>query len=310
MTVRDDKSRANRHNSNVVAAFWMLGTLTSFSLMAIGGRELSSSLSTAEILFFRGIVCLLIISTAISTRGWHRVLAGQWQPHTLQLHALRNLSHFAGQFAWFYAIALLPLAEVFALEFTVPFWTLIIAAMLLGEQLSLVKLGAVTLGMTGTVIIVQPGFTEIDSATLVLLAGAASYGLSHTLTKKLTANSPPMAILFFMALMQLPMSFSLWFFNSDSQLYLPGLSEIPWIIIVGSTAVSAHYCMAKAFSHADATIVVPMDFLRLPLIATIGALFYAEAVSSAVAIGALCMLAGNLINVFGERRYRLKKMEL
>lgn len=280
----------------------MLGTLSSFSLMAVAARELSEAMSTIEILFYRSLVFLLIISTATGFKGWQAVLGGQLNRPQLVLHGIRNLSHFAGQFSWFYAIAVLPLAKVFALEFTVPFWTLIIAALVLGEKLSLAKLAAIALGLIGTFIIVQPGFSALDAATLILLSGAASYGLSHTLTKKLTADCSPLAILFFMAMMQLPLSLGLWVIYSDSRLLLPSLVQAPWILIIGSTAISAHYCMAKALSYAQASIVVPMDFLRLPLIASVGALFYGEALTSAIAIGALFMLLGNMINIWGERR--------
>ncbi len=77
----------------------------------------------------------------------------------------------------------------------------------------------------------------------------------------------------------------------------PSMEAWPWLVLVGITALSAHYCMARAFKLADAMIVVPMDFLRLPLIALVGFLFYNEALDIWVAVGAAIVFIGSYINV-------------
>lgn len=274
------------------AALWMTGTLVSFAGMAVGGRELSQDLSVFQILFFRSLTGLIIIGACLAASGQARI-----RTRLLPVHFLRNLAHFGGQFGWFYGIAAIPLAEVFAIEFTVPVWTAIIAAILLKEKLTPSRLTAIGLGLLGMLIILRPGLAIIHPAAVAVLGGAMGYALAHTLTRRLAQDDTPLTILFYMTLMQLPMglipALSAWVF--------PGIHLWPWILVVGVTALSGHYCMTRALQLADATVVVPMDFLRLPLIALVGYLFYGEAISFFVLSGALVMLAGNLVNIRSEK---------
>ncbi len=115
------------------AVAWMTGTLLSFSLMAVCARELSGAIATHQTLFFRSAIGLACISLIILVSK-ERV---KLQTNRLGLHTLRNVFHFAGQYGWFLGIGLLLLAEVFALEFTVPIWTLIVAAISLSRFMRL-----------------------------------------------------------------------------------------------------------------------------------------------------------------------------
>src|SRR5678816_424512 len=94
-------------------ALWMVGALLMFSGMAISVRELIASMGAFQILFLRSLVSLLLLLAILPWFGWRTL-------HTrhARLHLVRNLLHFGGQYAWVYAIALLPLATVFAIEFT------------------------------------------------------------------------------------------------------------------------------------------------------------------------------------------------
>jgi len=275
------------HNT-LVAAFWMLGTISSFSLMAIGGRELSAHLDTAQILLFRGLVSFIIISLILCWRGWSQV-----RTQDFSIHAVRNLTHFLGQYGWFYGIAFIPLAEVFAIEFTVPIWTAIVAAFLLKESITKAKLQAVMLGLIGVIIILRPGIEIVSVAALAVLGGAISYGFAHSFTKKLVGKDSPLAILFYMSLIQLPISLVLAY----EDWAMPTDGDWVWLILVGVTALTAHYSMARALILSDVTVVVPMDFLRLPLIMLVGFLFYQEQVDWVVLLGAGIMLLGNLVNL-------------
>lgn len=283
----------NRHHPVAVATVWMMGTLVSFMGLAIAGRELSAELGTFEILFFRSFTGLFIIGILLVKRGWRQVAT----PLPL-LHLLRNLAHFAGQFGWFYGLAYIPLAEVFALEFTLPIWTAVAASILLKEVVTLPRVAAIGFGITGMLVILRPGFAVVQPASLAVLAGAVCFGISHTLTRRLALVDTPLTILFYMTAIQLPLGL----LPSLSSWVVPSVSQVPWILTVGITALSAHYCMARAFALADATVVVPMDFLRLPLVALIGYLFYNEVLDLFVLAGALIMLTGNIINIRAEQR--------
>ena len=274
----------------------MGGTLLSFLLMAIGGRELSASLDTGEILFYRSIIGLLVVSALLARLG----LAGL-RTQRPGVHALRALAHFGGQYGWFFGLASIPLAEVFALEFTLPVWSAILAALLLRERLTAARLTAIALGLLGMLIILRPGVAAIHPAAFAVLAGAAGYALSHVLTRMLAFSDPPLVIVFYMTLIQLPLSL---LSALPGGLVLPAPGGWPWLGLVAVTALSAHYCMARALALAEATVVVPIDFLRLPLIGLLGFVFYSEPMSGAVMIGAAVMLAGNYINVRAAQRAR------
>jgi drug/metabolite transporter (DMT)-like permease len=284
----------------VMAALWMSGTLVSFMLMAIGGRQLSGRLTTFQILFFRSIIGLLIISFLLWRSNWQQVFT-----RNFRIHALRNIAHFGGQFGWFYGIAYIPLAEVFALEFTVPVWTAVLATLLLGEQITRARLTAVTCGVLGVILILRPGLAVVNPASLAVLGGALGYALSHTLTRKLALVDTPLTILFYMTLIQLPLGLATSIFDWNT----PAVSMLPWIIVVGVTALSGHYCMARALALADAIVVVPMDFLRLPLIAGIGALFYGEPLDWLVLAGGGLMFSGNLVNIQAEKIRHQKSIQ-
>src|SRR5690606_45538 len=115
----------------IVAAAWMAGALLSFSAMAVAVRELSANFGTFQLLAIRSLIGLLVISDILTSAGWAQVSF-----RNFRLHFGRSFVHFCGQFGWFYAIALIPLAAVFAIEFTVPLWTVVFAALLLGERIS------------------------------------------------------------------------------------------------------------------------------------------------------------------------------
>ncbi|HMQ32227.1 MAG TPA: DMT family transporter [Chloroflexaceae bacterium] len=277
------------------AAAWMAGALLSFMAMAVGGRELAGELSTFQILFFRSLVGLAVIGLLLWRAGWRLARTAR-----LGLHLVRNLAHFGGQFGWFLGLGYIPLAEVFAIEFTTPIWTAIWAALLLRERLTGPRLAAIALGVAGLLLILRPGLQSVHPAALAVLAGAVGYALSHTLTRRLALADAPLTILFFMTVIQLPLGL----IPSLPSWRWPAAELWPWLVVVGLTALSAHYCMARALALADATVVVPLDFLRLPLIAVVGALFYGEPLAPLVLAGAALMLLGNWVNLRAEGRRR------
>jgi drug/metabolite transporter (DMT)-like permease len=225
--------------------------------------------------------------------GW-----GQIRTRVLGLQIVRNLAHFGGQFGWFYGLAFIPLAEVFAIEFTGPIWTAFWAALLLGERLTRPRLITILLGMVGLVIILRPGLQGVHPAAFAVLASAVGFALAHTLTRRLAQNDTPLCILFYMTLIQLPLGL----IPSLTNWVTPTVALWPWLLLVGFGALTAHYCVTRALLLADVTVVMPMDFLRLPLIAIVGTLFYQEAFDPLVLLGAAVMLLGNWINLSAESR--------
>ncbi|MBA5763788.1 DMT family transporter [Vibrio sp. 404] len=277
----------------------MVGALVSFCLMAIAAKELSGAVSTFQVLFIRSAISLLIVVVIIvlsGNRHWMNTKRFGW-------HGLRNISHLAGQFGWFIAIGMLPLAEVFALEFTVPFWTALLAFLFLKESISLRKLFAIVFGFVGVMVIVQPGFKQMDSGVLVILLAAICYSFAYISTRALAVTEAPITILFYMCVIQFPITLIFALFDWQT----PQGMQWLWLLIIGITALTAHYCLSHAMKYADAAVVVTMDFLRLPAIAVVGALFYAEKIELTLFLGALLMLFGNVVNLYQPKRERIKQ---
>lgn len=279
------------------ATLWMIGALTSFCLMAIGARELNGQIGVFQILFFRSIVGLLILlpimllSNSLSKKS-HFLF-----PKRIKLHVVRNLFHFAGQYGWFLGIGLLPLATVFAIEFTVPFWTIIISYLFLKESITVKKVIAVLLGILGVIVIVQPSLEVAHYASLIVLGAAICYAFSHVATKSLSNSESPITIIFMMCLIQAPLGLLLFI---EGWITPAGIQWL-WLVIIGVTALSAHYCMTKAMQHAEVTFVVTMDMFRLPLISIIGVLLYSESFSMALVIGMLLIVGGNSLNISSRK---------
>lgn len=269
---------------------WMLGSMLSFSLMAISVRELSGHIGTLQILFFRSAISLFVIIIIIIILDKPLLFYTQ----RLRLHTLRNSFHFAAQYGWFIGLMLLPLAQVIALEFTVPFWTAMIAWLFLKEHLKPKKLLSIFLGFIGVLIIVKPSSDIFNSASLIVLIAAVFFAVSHTSTKSLSTTEHPITVLFYMCLIQLPIAFicSITHWNT------PNIFEWIWLTTVGLSGLSAHYCMTKAMQYSDVSTVVSLDLLRLPFIALLGIFLYNERLDIALIIGCIIIISANLLNLY------------
>src|SRR6266704_3611260 len=161
---------------------WMTGALLSFCTMAVSIRGLAGALNVFEILAIRSAAGVIILAALAAARP---ELRPGLLPRRMGLHALRNSLHYAGQYMWALSLTLLPLATVFALEFTMPAWTGILAALFLGERLTLSRIGAIALGFVGVVVILRPGLEAFRPAAFLVLAAAFGFAASQIVTKKL-----------------------------------------------------------------------------------------------------------------------------
>jgi drug/metabolite transporter (DMT)-like permease len=277
-------------------ALWMVGALLSFSTMAISVRELLHTMGSFEILTIRSVMSLVFLLVLLPSRG----LAALRTRH-FGLHLLRNGFHFAGQYAWVYAISMLPLATVFAIEFTMPVWAAVLAMLFLGERLNQGRVVMLSLGVVGVFVMLRPGMAVIQPAALVMLLGAFAYASTMVATKRLSGRDSAFAILFYMAVIQLPLGLV----PALPQWVWPGVRDLPWVFVIGAVGLSAHYCMTRAFRLADAMVVVPIDFLRLPLIAVVGMLFYGEPLELVIMLGAAVIFAGTFYSIRRESMGRL-----
>lgn len=276
----------------------MVGALLSFSMMAVSIRELSrGGLSIFEILAIRSGGALLVLLILLAVRPELRLLT---RPRRMTVHLLRNTVHYASQFAWALSLTMLPLAMVFALEFTMPAWTALLAVWLLSEKMTPSRFGVVVFGLIGVLVILRPGIADFNPGAMLVLMAAFGYAITMITTKKLTGTETTFAIIFWMAVIQFPLSL----LGSDVTAFVkPELYDLRHILpalAVGVGGLTSHYCLSNAFRAGDATLVVPLDFMRIPLIAVVGWAFYGERLDIFVLIGALIIIAGVLWNLRSE----------
>ena len=274
---------------------WMVGALLSFSVMAVSIRELSrAGLSIFEILAIRSGVALFVLLALLAVRKDLRVHA---LPRRMGLNLFRNTVHYASQYSWALSLTMLPLATVFALEFTMPAWTAVLAVWFLHERMTPSRLGVVILGLIGVLVILRPGIASFNPAAILVLLAAFGYAITMITTKQLTKTETTFGIVFWMAVIQLPLSL----IGSDPTVFLRfEPRHILPAIGVGMAGLTSHYCLSNAFRFGDATLVVPLDFMRIPLIAVVGWAFYGERLDVFVLLGAVIIVSGVLWNLRSE----------
>ncbi|HKS63177.1 MAG TPA: DMT family transporter [Xanthobacteraceae bacterium] len=283
--------------SNVPAAIlWMVGTLLAFSLMAISVRQLGRILNLYELLMVRsvgGLVILLIVMAA------QPALFGTLAMRKPGMHLLRNGAHFVANLGWTNAVIVMPLATVFAIEFLMPVWAGLLAVLFLGERFTVSRAGSIAMGFLGVLIILRPGIEAFQPAALGVLLASLGYAVSNIGTKKLIPVQSTIAILFWMNVMQAVMALV------GSDLAFPlrlDAHHWTWVIGIAVGGTAAHYCLTNALRVADAMVVIPLDFLRIPLIAFVGWMFYAERLDLLVFVGAAIIVAGIMWNLRAEMR--------
>ena len=286
----------NSFSTTIQAAIWMTGTIVSFSAMAVSGREISFELDTFEIMMYRSIIGLIIVLLLAKLFKTH----GEISTQNLSLHFYRNLSHFTGQNLWFYALTLIPFAQLFAFEFSVPLWVMLAAPFLLGERLTNIRIISILVGFIGILIVTRPWLAGLAPGIIPAALCAIGFACSVIFTKQLTQKVSITCILFWLTSMQLLMAIICAGYDGD--ISLPSSSNFIWIIIIGIGGLLAHFCITKALQLAPATVVTPIDFCRLPVIAAVGYMFYNEALDIFIIGGAIIIFIANYINIWSETK--------
>jgi len=271
------------------AALWTAGWLVLMLVLVVAGREAAREMNVFQIMQVRSALGLVLLYPMIHYAGGLAALKTTRLPQ----HIARNLIHYAAQFGWFFALTLIPIGQVVAIEFTMPIWTAILAASFLGERLNSWKVVAIMLGVVGVVVIVRPAAGEINPGQLVALAAAVGFSVSLVLVKSLTRTESALSVIFWMLVVQATASIiptlHVWVW--------PSATVWAWAVVIAICGTFSHYCLTRALSYADATIVVPMDFLRVPLTATAGWLIYMERFDGLTVLGTALILSGNLLNL-------------
>jgi len=280
------------------AVLWMSGAIVSFTTMAVAGREVSLDLDTFEIMLYRSLIGVVIVVTLLTATGQ----TGQVTRRRLGLHLARNLCHFAGQNLWFFAVAAIPIAQVFALEFTSPLWVIVLSPFVLGEKLTPTRALAAVLGFVGILVVARPSPETINPGLIAAALAAIDVAGSAVTTRRLTRTETTVCILFWLTVMQ--SVFGLVCAGIDGDIAFPAATSWPWVVLIAIAGLVAHYCLTTALSLAPAPVVMPIDFARLPVAALVGIILYQEALDPYVFIGAAIIFGANYFNILHETRPR------
>lgn len=299
---------ASRHTYNLwKAIFWTMISVLAFTATAIAGRACRDHLSPVHMVFYRNFISLLILLVAFRYMGVAVSSLKSVQPW---LQWGRALVHFLGQWSWMSALLLIPLIELMALEFTFPLIVAILAPVLLGEQMTRVRLMAALLGFAGTLVIIfapyiglQAGSVgpSLNIGTLLGAFCALCFACNLIGTRYLTRRDSPYTLLLFMTVNHTVLALLI----GGWTMKVPPLSLVPWILALGVASLVAHFALARALTYADAVIVAPLDFVRVPLMVLAGYFIYSEQIQLLALLGTVLVIAGNGINVWGE--YKAKQ---
>ena len=279
-----------------LAALWMLGAMVSFTAMSIAGRYTAVELDTFELMMYRsfiGIVLVLVFGGLFGTLKEINV-------RKFHLHILRNVFHFTGQNLWFFALTLIPLAQLIALEFTTPIWVILLAPLVLGERLTSVKLLVAALGFAGVLIVARPDVANVSVGILAAAGCAIGFAGAMLYTKILTRSASVTCILFWLVALQA--IFGTLTAGWDGDIAVPSPGVFNWVMVVAVGGVVAHLSITMALTHAPATIVGPIDFFRLPVMAIVGMVVFSERLDVLVLAGASLIIAANYLNLRSEAR--------
>ena len=247
-------------------------------------------------MLYRSIIGFLIVLAI----GYFAKTLVEIKGGRLGLHLFRNLAHFSGQNLWFLAVVSIPFSHLFALEFSTPVWVALLAPFFLGEVLTRQRVLAIMLGFAGVLIVARPDINHLDFAVIAAVACAVCFAGSMMATKKLTSDQSITCILFWLTLMQLAMGLVATVFIGT--ITFPEGINIIWIVVVGIGGLTAHFCITNALTLAPAIVVIPLDFMRLPLISVIGFLIYGEAFELPILVGAGVIFIAILLNLKAEKQ--------
>jgi len=274
----------------------MIGAMLSFTLMAIAGRALYGHLDTFEIMLYRSLLGIVLVLVF----GWKAGTLTQINAGKTRLHLIRNLCHFAGQNLWLYAVALIPLSQLFAFEFSTPLWVALLAPFVLQEKWTPTRVMVVTVGFVGVLIVARPDIAVINGATLAAALCAVGFAGTTLSTKLLARTETVTCIMFWLVCLQ--GLFGLLCAGYDGDIAMLNGQTWYWAMCVGVCGLVAHFCITNALKIAAATVVTPLEFLRLPLIAVVGFLLYDEPLLLSVFVGAFIIFIANVINLRAESK--------
>jgi len=270
---------------NVQGAVWLVSGGFIFTTNGVMIRLLSEQVESVQTAFFRAffsVLMLLPLMLGGRVKPWHspRIVGHFWRT------VMGTISMVLG----FYAVSMLPLADATALAFSQPLFSVVVAALIVGEKVRWRRWGATLVGFLGVLVMVRPGSGSLGPGAIVALTNAMTVALSILLVKRLSDSESPLMILtqfaiFSTLLLVVP---AIWVWRWPS--------AWGWTLAVGvsASATVGQYFWVQAFKAGEMSAVAPFEYLRLPFAVFMGWLIWGQMPEIWTYVGAAIVIASAL----------------
>jgi len=259
-----------------IGIFWMLVTGLLFVAVTALVKHGAQDLPAAQSAFLRYVIGLIFLVPLLRP-----ILAAGLSRKQIILFGWRGVAHSIGVILWFFAMTRITVAEVTAMNYMAPIYITIGAALFLGERLALRRILAIGLAFIGALIILRPGFRELNSGHYAMLATAVLFAISYLMAKQFSGQVSAAVIVgmlsIFCTIGLAPFAFAVW--------QTPTVAEIGWMALVALFATGGHYTMTLAFAAAPVTVTQPVTYLQLIWATLLGLWAFGEAVDGWVLLG-------------------------
>lgn len=264
---------------------WMAGAAVCWALNTILIRPISLELPPIELLFLRCLFAALLFIPFIGKVG----LTGM-KMRRPRLYFMRASVMFVSMLMWIYAVKLLPIAEAVSLGFTAPLFATMLAALLLREKVGVRRWTAVFFGFIGALVIIRPGLAVFDTAAIYVLINAATWASAIILSRVMSRTESPTVIVGYMFIMLTPATFVPTLFVWQT----PTWEALGMVFALAFTGTLGHIAVSRALTVAETSVVVPLEYLQLPLAAVASYFLFGETPDMWTPVGAAIIISAVL----------------
>lgn len=271
----------------------MLAASVGYAAVNATVKELGGDLPPVVITFARAAFGVIALLPVLMVRGF-----AIFRTSRPGLHMLRVCGSFGNLTLGFYALSHLPLATATALSFTQPLFMILLAAFVLGEVVRWRRGLATLIGFLGVVVMLGPSGLALNLAALAGLGAAASQAVAYGVIRNRSAEDGALTILAWftggLLILSAPPAIMFW--------KTPHGVQWLYLIFIGLTLTAVQFCIVRAFRLAEATVVNPVDYVRLIFSAILGYFLFEEIPTVWTVVGAATIVAATLYILFREAR--------
>ncbi|MFO1352490.1 MAG: DMT family transporter [Gammaproteobacteria bacterium] len=284
---------ASSRSAQLRAAFFAVLATALLATMHALVRRTSQGLHPFEIAFFRNLFGLLTVTPFLIRAG-----RGALRTQQPRLQMLRSALGIIALLSWFYGLSRVPIAQATALSFSAVIFATLGASFILHEKLHLRRWLAVGCSFAGTLIVLRPGFHELNVGVLVILLSSVCWGTNLIIVKRLSGTDETFSVVAWMSIMMTVLAIlpAVWVWR------WPTMEQTGWLLLVGLTGGAGQLAMTKAMQLADASVVVPLDFTRLLWTSLIGYWWFAEIPDLWTWIGGAVIFLSSALLTYRESR--------